>query len=181
MKKRYSILIYCLLLSSSLLAQSAADIGYLKKEVKNFHPVDSQVFRSAQPDKADFKLMDSLGIKEVLNFRQLHKDDKKAVNTSIKLHYLKLRAGKLTEQDLLNALAVIKNRKGPILFHCWHGSDRTGAVAAMYEIVFLNKDVEMAIKDMIEGGYGFHRQFDNIPKLIRSIDVAAFKAKLEKM
>ncbi len=181
MKKEYSILIFCLLLSTSLLAQSATDVSFLKQEVKNFHQVDSQIFRSAQPDKADFKLMDSLGIKEVLNFRQLHKDNKKAASTDIKLHYLKLRAGKLTEQDLFNALAVIKNRKGPILFHCWHGSDRTGAVAAMYEIVFINKDVEAAIKDMIEGGYGFHRQFDNIPQLIRSIDIAAFKAKLEKM
>lgn len=161
-------------------AQTAKQIDVLKTEVKNFHKVDDGVFRSAQPSKVDFNLMDSLGIKEVLNFRQLHKDDRKAAATDIQLHYLKLRAGKLTEDDLLNALAIIKNRKGPIVFHCWHGSDRTGAVAAMYEIVIMNRDVEAAIKDMVGNEFGFHNMYDNIPELIRSIDIAAFKVDLEK-
>lgn len=178
--KKYALL---LLLTFAQLhigfAQTAANIGILKQEVKNFHKVDDGVFRSAQPKKHDFQLMDSLGIKEVLNFRQLHKDDRKAADTDLQLYYLKLKAGKLTEEDLLNALSIIKNRKGPIVFHCWHGADRTGAVAAMYEIVFMQKDVNKAIDDMIDGGYGFHKMYDNIPELIRSIDIEAFKAKME--
>ncbi|RYZ48277.1 MAG: protein tyrosine phosphatase [Sphingobacteriales bacterium] len=160
---------------------SADQVAVLQQEVKNFHQVDSGVFRCAQPSRKEFRLMDSLGITEVLNLRRGLKDDRRAKDTELRLHRLLLDAGKLTEEDLFQALLIIRDRKGPIAVHCWHGSDRTGAVIAMYEIIFQNKDKEAAINDMINGDYGFHKHYKNIPGLIRTIDTDAFRERLSKV
>ena len=59
------------------------------------------------------------------------------------------------EEQLIEALRIIKNRKAPIVIHCHHGSDRTGAVCALYRVVFQNVSKEDAIHEMTEGGFGF--------------------------
>lgn len=63
-------------------------------------------------------------------------DDDEAKGTSIKLHRVKTKAHSISEKQLIQALRIIKNRKAPIVFHCHHGSDRTGAVCAFYRIIF---------------------------------------------
>ena len=100
------------------------------------------------------------------------------LNTARMLHDLNLHS-KIDEEDIVKALRIIKNRKGPILIHCWHGSDRTGAVIAMYRIVFQGWSKENAIKEMTEEGFGFHRQFSQIIDMINRADIAAIKRKLE--
>ena len=111
--------------------------------------------------------------------RNWHSDDDEAKGTALKLHRLKTRASKIDEEDIVKALRIIKNRKGPILIHCWHGSDRTGAVIAMYRLVFQGWSKENAIKEMTEEGFGFHRQFSQIIDMINCADIAAIKRKLE--
>lgn len=46
-----------------------------------------------------------------------------------------LRAGNIHDKGIIDALKVIKDAPKPILVHCLHGSDRTGAVIAMYRII----------------------------------------------
>lgn len=46
----------------------------------NFYQVDAKVWRSAQPDAADFSELQKLGIREVLNLREWH-DDSSAART----------------------------------------------------------------------------------------------------
>ena len=79
-----------------------------------------------------------------------------------------MNAGKVSQEQLIDALRIIKNRKGPVLLHCWHGSDRTGATVAAYRIVFNNWTKAQAIDEMINGGYGYHINF--YPQLIPFIE-----------
>lgn len=65
-----------------------------------------------------------------------HSDYKPAKGTNLNLHWVKMRAGALTEEHLLKAFRVIRDREGAILIHCHHGSDRTGAIVAMYRILY---------------------------------------------
>ena len=81
----------------------------------------------------------------------------------------------ISEDQLINALRIIKNRKGPIVFHCHHGSDRTGAVCAMYRIVFQGVSKQKAIQEMTEGGFGFHRIYKNIIRTIEKADIERIK------
>ena len=95
------------------------------------------------------------------------------------LHHIKINAGSITENHLIKALKIIKNRKGPIVFHCWHGSDRTGAVAAAYRIIFNNWSKIDAIDELENGDYGYHEKFyGNIKKLIKNLNVEQVKSRL---
>ncbi len=164
---------------TQLLSAQSSDSILTEINIKNLHKVDSGVYRSKQPNKEQFIALENGGIREVLNLRRLHSDNKEAENTNLKLYHIKVRAEAIKEQHLLQVLKIIKNREGDILIHCHHGSDRTGAVIAMYRIVFQGWSKEEAINEMTNGGYGFHKIYSNIPKLIRKIDVENFKEQLD--
>ena len=140
-------------------------------ELTNLYKIDSGVYRSEQPSHEDFKALEKYGIGEVLNLRNRHSDDDEAKGTSIKLHRVKTKAHSISEKQLIQALRIIKNRKAPVVFHCHHGSDRTGAVCAFYRIIFQNVSKEDAIHEMTEGGYGFHRIYKNIIRRIKEANV----------
>ena len=133
-----------------------------KCRLKNFYRIGDGVYRSDQPSAACFRELEKFGMREILNLRCYHTDTKEAQGTSLILHHLPTRATLLRLDDLVTAMQIIRDRKGPLLFHCWHGSDRTGAVAAMYRMVFQHVPKQHAIDEMVEGIFGFHMIFDNI-------------------
>ena len=135
-------------------------------ELTNLYKIDSGVYRSEQPSHEDFKALEKYGIGEALNLRNRHSDDDEAAGTNVKLHRVKTKAHSINEEQLIEALRIIKNRKAPIVIHCHHGSDRTGAVCALYRVVFQNVSKEDAIHEMTEGGFGFHRIYKNIIRTI---------------
>lgn len=148
-------------------------------DLENFYQVDDKLYRSEQPDDDDFEMIEKLGIKEVLNLRNFHSDDEEAEDTKLKLHHLRMEAGKVTEADVLSALTIIKDAKGPVLIHCWHGSDRTGIIAAAYRVVCQNWSKEDALDEMKNGGYGYHyRTYPNLIRLMNKLDVKACREKL---
>ena len=148
-------------------------------DLKNFHKVDDKLYRSEQPDDDDFKIIEKLGIKEVLNLRNLHSDDDEAKDTKLTLHHLRMNAGDVTEEELTRALAIIKAAKGPVLVHCWHGSDRTGVVVAGYRVIIQNWSKDKALDEMKNGGFGYHHSmYPNLIRLIQKLDVKARREKL---
>jgi hypothetical protein len=67
----------------------------------------------------------------------------------------------IKEASVIEALRGIKNRKGPIPIHCWKGSDRTGLTSALYRIIFDGWTKENAIRELEDGGFGFHNNVPN--------------------
>lgn len=149
-----------------------------KCRLKNFYRIGNEVYRSDQPSAACFRELEKFGIREVLNLRCHHSDIKEAQGTNIHLHHLRTRATLLNIDDLKAAMRIIRDRRGPILFHCWHGSDRTGAVAAMYRILFQGIDKQEAIDEMVEGIFGFHMIFDQIIDVIDEADTDTIREEL---
>jgi tyrosine-protein phosphatase SIW14 len=147
------------------------------KYVKNFYQLDEKLFRSAQPNEEGFGELEQLGIKNVLSFRDYHSDED-AEGTHLKLFRIKMEAGDISDDQVIEALRIIKNADGPILIHCWHGSDRTGLISAMYRIVFQNWSKDDAIEELTKGGYGYHSLYRNIPEYIRKVDVEGVKKKV---
>ncbi len=148
--------------------------------VGNLHPVDSGVYRSAQPDAHGFGQLEYLGTGEVLNLRNLHSDTRKARHTGLTLHQVKMRASRPEWNSAVEALKIIRDRRGDIVIHCWHGSDRTGLVVALYRIAFQDWTKEAAIDELVHGGYGYHKTFEEIPEFIRGIDVEKLKEALSE-
>ena len=147
-------------------------------ELTNLYKIDSGVYRSEQPSHEDFKALEKYGIGEALNLRNRHSDDDEAAGTNVKLHRVKTKAHSINEEQLIEALRIIKNRKAPIVIHCHHGSDRTGAVCALYRVVFQNVSKEDAIHEMTEGGFGFHRIYKNIIRRIKEADLEQIRRKV---
>lgn len=145
------------------------------EQLENFYQLDRVVYRSAQPDAAGFREARRKGIRRVLNLRENHSDGEEAAGAGLQLYQVEMEAGSLREEDVVRALRIIRQSPEPVLVHCWHGSDRTGAVCAFYRMVFQDWSKEEAIAEMMEGGYGFHPVYTNITGLIRQADVPALR------
>ncbi|NOQ35467.1 MAG: protein tyrosine phosphatase [Methylococcaceae bacterium] len=153
-------------------------LSIIGTELDNFYWVDAGIYRSEQPDDDNFSNLSKLGIKEILNLREYHSDDE-AEEHHFKVHRVKMNAAKVTAAQLLESLKIIKNRKKPILIHCWHGSDRTGVTVAAYRMVFQNWTKEQAIDEMVNGNYGYHSSiYPNLLVLLKSIDIAKMRKDL---
>ena len=171
---------------------------------KNFHKVSDEIYRSAQPDEDEMSSMSTFEcIKSVLNLRKNHGDkdiigkrkvkiykmtdnndlvlDREVNTLKIKLYEIPLEAGKITEADLVRILRAIKDAPKPILIHCRHGSDRTGAVVAACRIVFENWSVDKAVAELKDPKFGHHAAlYKNIPQLIRKTDWETIRNKIMK-
>jgi protein tyrosine/serine phosphatase len=143
--------------------------------IKNFYQLDDKLYRSAQPEGKGFQELEKLGIKNVLSFRDYHSDSDEAKGTTIRLFRVEMEAGEITDDKVIEALRIIKNAEGPILIHCWHGSDRTGLISALYRILFQGWSRKDAIDELMNGGYGYHSMYENIPEYLRQADIDTIK------
>ena len=139
---------------------------------KNFHKVNDDIRRSGQPDADEMAFLAASGeIRSVLNLRDYHDDADEVGTLDIERFDIPLSAGSITEDDLVRILRTVKRAPKPILIHCLHGSDRTGAAVAACRIVFEGWTVEQAVSELMEPEYGHHRTlYKNIPELIRKAD-----------
>jgi protein tyrosine phosphatase (PTP) superfamily phosphohydrolase (DUF442 family) len=140
------------------------------EHLRNFYKIDDKLYRSAQPNKKGFQELKTLGFRTVLSFRDYHSDDE-GKGFGLNLHRVKMEAGDITTEKVVEALRIIRTSEGPVLIHCWHGSDRTGLISAMYRIVFQGWSKEEAIDELMRGGYGYHSLYKNIPEFIRQADI----------
>jgi tyrosine-protein phosphatase SIW14 len=141
------------------------------QHLKNFYRLDEKVYRSAQPDRKGFQELKAFGITNVLSFRDHHADDKDAKGLGLTLHRVKMEAGEIKDEQVAGALRIIRTAKGPVLIHCWHGSDRTGLVSALYRILYQNWSKDEAIEELMKGGYGYHSLYRNVPEYIRKVNI----------
>lgn len=139
---------------------------------KNFHRVSADIRRSGQPDADEMTFLFKVeGIRSVLNLRDHHDDEDEAGTLDIRRFDIPLSAGSITEDDLVRILLTVKSAPKPILIHCLHGSDRTGAAVAACRIVLEGWSVEQAVSELMEPEYGHHRTlYKNIPELLRKAD-----------
>ena len=143
--------------------------------LKNFYKLDEKVYRSAQPDRKGFEELKRLGIRNVLSFRDHHADDGYAKGLGLTLSRVKMEAGEIRDEQVVESLRIIRSAKGPVVIHCWHGSDRTGLISAMYRILFQSWSKEEAIEELMKGGYGYHSLYRNIPAYIRKVNIESIR------
>ena len=67
-----------------------------------------------------------------------------------------------------------------MLVHCQHGSDRTGTMIAVYRVIIDGWSKDDAVREMTNGGFGFHPMWQNLISYIKALDVDAIKAEVAK-
>ena len=143
---------------------------------ENFYRITPNLYRAAQPSAAAFREYEKFGIKTVINLRSKNSDRKHLKGgSSFNLIEVPMKAWDISDDEVVAVLRLIKNEPGPILIHCQHGADRTGTIAAMYRIVFENWTREEALDELINGGYGFHAIWKNIPEYLKEVDAARIR------
>ena len=146
---------------------------------ENLFQVNNVIYRSEQPSKIGIKELEKLGIKSILNLRNIKNDHWIIRHSNLFYFQERINAWTMTENQLIIALSLLKNAEKPVLIHCVHGSDRTGTVIAAYRILFENWTKEAAIKELLESQYGFHSVFENLILLLNKLDIEKSKIKLE--
>ena len=142
-----------------------------KNGLPNLFKVSDTLYRGAQPTKEGFPELKKMGIKTIVNLREYHTDEKfikgmgfnyfqipTATSKPIKDHYQKVL-------DIINHPAL-----QPVFVHCQYGADRTGTAVALYRITVQKWDAEEAIRELQQGGYGYHSIYKEIIKFIRNFN-----------
>lgn len=133
--------------------------------VENLHRVSDELYRSAQPSEEGMAQLEKLGIKTVINLRALHKDDE-LEKTHLGSEQIALWSWNLDEEADERFFALLDKSPKPVLVHCWHGADRTGALCARYRVEKQGWSAEDAITEMMRGGFGFHSIWEKIPEWV---------------
>jgi protein tyrosine/serine phosphatase len=137
------------------------------------------LYRGAQPADAGFGELKALGIKTVVNLRDLHSDRSETKQQGLDYVHVDSQAWEAQDDEILAFLEVaIDPAKQPVFVHCQHGADRTGTSVAAYRIVVQGWSKDDAIREMTEGGYGFHSVWTNLIEYVERMDVEKFRREL---
>ncbi|MCP4369159.1 MAG: dual specificity protein phosphatase family protein [Deltaproteobacteria bacterium] len=68
-----------------------------------------------------------------------------------------------------------KIETGISLVRCQHGADRTGTMCALYRVAVQGWTKEEAIREMTEGGFGFHEVWKILPSWIKELDIESIR------
>jgi protein tyrosine phosphatase (PTP) superfamily phosphohydrolase (DUF442 family) len=146
--------------------------------VPNLHKVSDQLYRSAQPTAEGMKRLKAMGIRTIVTLRSFHSDRKLLRGTGLGYEHIYMKAHHPEEEEAVRFLRIVSDpKRTPVLVHCQHGADRTGTMCALYRVVAQGWTKEEAIREMTDGGFGFHSVFRNLPSWIRNRDMDVLKRK----
>jgi tyrosine-protein phosphatase SIW14 len=131
------------------------------RELPNFHRVNENLYRGGQPKTGGLEKLAELGIKTIINLRGDSDDTRAEGREALRLgmRYFNIPmspAGRPTDEQVRRTIEIIEEKeKGPVFVHCRRGSDRTGAIIAIYRIEKDGWTAERAIEEANSYGLGF--------------------------
>ena len=148
--------------------------------VPNLHRISPTLYRSEQPTALGMKNLEKLGIRTVINLRAFNDDEDEVKGTSLRTERVKILTWRIDDKHVIEVMRMLKKTEnGPFLIHCQHGADRTGLMSAMYRILEQSWTPEDALKELIDGGYGYHSMWKNIVRYVRSVDADKLREAIE--
>lgn len=142
--------------------------------VPNLHKVSATLYRSAQPTAAGMQRLERLGIKTIVNLRKYHSDKAELQGTRLVGIAIPMHAWHPENEDVVRFLRIMRDSaRTPVLVHCQHGADRTGTMVAVYRMAVQGWSKEAALREMVDGGYGFHGIWENLLQYLSRLDIAA--------
>lgn len=142
----------------------------------NLHRVSNHLYRGAQPTREGMAGLEKLGVRTVLNLRSFNSDRGEIKGTQLGYEHLTMKAWHPEYKEALAFLKLVRDpAKTPIFVHCQHGADRTGTLCAIYRVAVQGWTKEDAVREMTDGGYGFHEVWKNLPEWIADLDIARLR------
>lgn len=142
----------------------------------NLHRVSENLYRGGQPTEDGFGNLKQLGIKTIINLRDLHSDKSKITDSNLGYEQIDMIPWNPKDEEVVHFLKTVTDKsKQPVFVHCHYGSDRTGVMCAIYRIVVEGWSKQQAIDEMTEGGFGFHPAWQNLITYIEQLDTEKIK------
>ena len=119
------------------LAQSATHYA----ELPNFHPVNSQLYRGAQPKPAGLGKLKAMGVRTIVNLRgeddHTRAEGEEARTLGLAYYNISLpEFSRPKDEEVQRVLDIIDAPENqPVFVHCRRGEDRTGTIIACYRIM----------------------------------------------
>jgi tyrosine-protein phosphatase SIW14 len=128
----------------------------------NMGEITPNLVRGAQPTERGFTLLKKMQFNTIVNLRPETEWEKPIVEgLGMRYIYLPLPAvGQPTLEEGEVFVSIANNPNfGKIFFHCLHGADRTGAMAAAYRMKIQGWTLEQSLAEMPK--FGFNEGFEN--------------------
>ena len=145
--------------------------------VPNLHRISPTLYRSEQPSALGMKNLEKLGVRTIINLRFFNNDKDEVEGTALRTEHTKILTWRIGDKHVIEVMKMLrKAENGPFLVHCQHGADRTGLMTAMYRILEQGWSPEDALKELTDGGFGYHSMWTNIIKYVKTADVEKLRA-----
>jgi tyrosine-protein phosphatase SIW14 len=164
-------------LTATMYPRFEYDPDFAQKEsvpgVENFARLTPQVWRGQAPDAAGIESLRDMGVKTIIDFRTTD-DERENMLEYPGVEYVRMSfsASSAPSPEVVEEFLriVTDPAKLPVFFHCRHGKDRTGAVAAVYRIRVQGWPVEKAVNEMKY--FGFRTFYRDLLEFVRSQEPA---------
>lgn len=145
--------------------------------VLNLCKVSDDLYRSGQPTAEGMANLEKMGIKTIVNLRLVNSDRDELEGTGLGYVHIQMEAWDADTEEMVAFLQVVSDPdRVPVLVHCSYGADRTGAICALYRIAVQGWSKEEAIREMTQGGFGFHEVWTNLSMWIWLSDIEEIRA-----
>jgi protein tyrosine/serine phosphatase len=130
------------------------------QELSNFHEVNPQLYRGAQPKPGGIKRLGQLGVKTIVDLRETkgaaRAEEAEARGAGLRYFNIPMREwGRPTDEQVEHVLKILRDSENqPVFVHCRLGEDRTGLVIAIYRITHDGWTSERATAEAKK--YGMH-------------------------
>ncbi len=104
--------------------------------VGNFHEVNENVYRGAQPHGEGFAALAKAGIKTVIDLRGVDSEANAVERAGLRYVRMHWNGYKAPDDAQITAVLALLNDSSqwPVFVHCRRGADRTGTAIACYRI-----------------------------------------------
>jgi len=145
--------------------------------VPGLYKVSDDLYRSGQPSAEGMANLEDMGIRTIVNLRLINSDRDELEGTGLAYVHIQMEAWDADQGEVVEFLRVVSDPdRVPVLVHCSYGSDRTGAMCAVYRIAVQGWSKQEAIREMTQGGFGFHQVWTNLTVWIWTSDIGEIKA-----
>ena len=140
--------------------------------------VGDGVYRGSQPTKEQLASLRKAGVKTLVSFRTSKPDREAATAAGLTVVEIPIEADLESDpptdgQVKLFFDTLLDPAKRPVYFHCLHGKDRTGTMAAVYRVEVDGWSNEEAIAEMKR--LGFRTWYQDLEAFVRNYRPRGFK------
>jgi protein tyrosine phosphatase (PTP) superfamily phosphohydrolase (DUF442 family) len=144
--------------------------------VPNLYRISGELYRGDQPSPQGMQNLKDLGLKTIINLRSFHSDRDEIGDTVLAYEHIYMKPWHPEEKEAVRFLKMVTDpKRTPALVHCKHGADRTGTMIAVYRIAVQGWSKDEAIREMTQGGFGFHWTWSNLPTWIQNLNIDRIK------